>query len=126
MIEHAICIRCGAEKAHPYDRCGDCRFEPARDSDDIAESLYLSEFRFSEPDAIERWLGELEAIAERLRRRESYHVEPAELQRMRSVAVSLASQPASVAYKALLRYFLPALVLLALVWGMYVWLRLSR
>jgi hypothetical protein len=126
MVEHAICIRCGAEKAHPYDRCGDCRFAPARDSEDSARSLYLSEFRFSEPDAMERWLGELESVAERLRRGESYQFESAEVQRMRSIAVALASQPASVAYKALFRFFFPALVLLAVIWGLYLWLRLSR
>jgi predicted amidophosphoribosyltransferase len=126
MVEHAICIRCGAEKAHPYDRCGDCRFEPAPQSDDSARSLYFSEFRFSDRQAMGRWLEELEFIAERLQRGERYEFETAEVQRMYVVAEALASQPSSVAWRALFRFFAPALLFLALLWGFYLWLRLSR
>jgi len=126
MVEHAICIRCGAEKAAPCDRCGDCHFKPDRESDDMARSLYLSEFRYSDPNMMEGCLTELELVAQRLRRGESYDFESAEVQRMRSVAEKLASQPASAAYRALFRFLLPGLIFLALLWGAILLLRFLR
>lgn len=126
MIEHAICIRCGAEKAHPFDRCGDCHFEPTPDSDDAVRSLYFSEYRFSDPDAMERWLEELESIAPKVKQGAAYEFDSAELKRLHSVARALAAQPAAAANKALLRFFAPAIALLVVLFGLYLWLRLSR
>jgi len=126
MIEHAICIRCGAEKPHPTARCGSCSFKPARSSVDIARSFYLSEFRFSGPIEVEEWLVELDLIAAQLRRAEPYEYDPVELQRMQSLAQSPASRRASTAYKSLCRFLIPGLVVLIALITLYLWLLLAR
>jgi hypothetical protein len=126
MTEHAICIRCGAEKAHPASRCGACSFKPAHNSIDIARSFYLSEFRFSGPIEMEQWLVELDVIAAQLRRGEPYEYDSGELERMQSLAQSPASRRATVAYRALCRFLIPGLLTLISLVALYLWLRLAH
>lgn len=126
MTEHAICIRCGAGKAHPVSRCGACSFKPAHSSIDLARSFYLSEFRFSGPIEVERWLVELDLVAARLRRGEPYEYDSAELERMQSLAQSPASRRATLAYKSLCRFLIPGLLLLILLLALYLWLHLAK
>jgi hypothetical protein len=68
----------------------------------------------------------LNCISLRLQQGEAYQFDSTEVQRMHSVARALATQPSSVAYKVLFRFFAPALALLVVLWGIYLWFRLSR
>jgi len=126
MIEHAICIRCGADKSHPVSRCGACSFRPARSSIDLARSFYLSEFRFSAPIEIEKWLADLDLIAAQLRRGEPYEYDPAELERMNSFALSPASRRATIVYKAFCRFLIPGLLTLIFLVALFLWLKLAK
>jgi hypothetical protein len=101
-------------------------FKPARSSVDLARSFYFSEFRFAGPIEVEEWLAELDLIAAQLRRGEPYDYDPAELERMRSLAQSPASRRASLVYKSLCRFLIPGLVLLIALLTLFLWLWLAR
>jgi hypothetical protein len=122
MIEHAICIACGEEKAHPFDPCGACKLTPAPGEQQI-KSLYLSEYRYSDGEQMEKWLDELESIAAQLQRSQSFDYDPSELKRMAAVDARIRAIPPSAAWGALFRFFLPAIILLAALWGIVFVLR---
>jgi hypothetical protein len=125
MVEHAICFKCGEEKAHPYDRCGCCKLTPIKEEEKM-KSLYLSEYRFSDGDRMEKWLEELESVTPRLQRSEPLDYDLEELKRMAVVDAELKAVPASAAWKALFRFFLPGIILLTVLWGIIIFLRLSK
>jgi hypothetical protein len=85
----------------------------------------LSEFRFSAPIEVERWLLKLEMIAAQLRRGEPYEYERAELERMQVLAQSPGSRRATTAYRSLCRFLVPGLVLLIVLIVLYLWMRLA-
>lgn len=125
MVEHALCIKCGEEKAHPYDRCGCCKLTPATEEEKM-KSIYLSEYRYSDGDQMEKWLEELESVARRLQRSEPFDYDSKELKRLAVVEAALKAVPASAAWKALFRFFLPGIILLTVLWGIIIFLKLSK
>jgi len=123
MVEHAICIKCGEEKNFPVDRCGSCRFIP-RAVDEKRKSYYLSEYRFSDAEHMQRWLEDLEAIAARLKKSEPFAYDAGELDRMDAVEAAVIAEGKS--WRPMFRYFLLPAVLLVVLWGAVLLLKLSK
>jgi hypothetical protein len=109
----SICIKCGAKKYLPWQRCKHCKFDPSGDEDALVRSVYLSTGRFEEPDDQTSYIPELSRLAGIIQSGLPIEFDAAELSRLSSQQRNFVSVPWSAAWGAIFRFFLPALLLIA-------------
>ncbi len=108
----AICLRCAAEKPRPWTTCGGCGFDPRIDDVSLIKSVYLSVERFDDADRRKTYQLELTALAESIRRGDRIAFDEADLPRLRRQKDLVESVPSSAVWSAVVRLFLPAVVVL--------------
>ena len=111
-MAEAICTRCGEEKSAPWERCTRCNLDPTLDVEILTKSVYLSAGRFSDATDQARYRLELDAMKEPIHAGEAVAFAPAELARLKAQLATLKSTEPSTAWMALIRLFLPAVMLL--------------
>jgi hypothetical protein len=94
--------------------------------DDLVKSVYLSLGRIDDPERRKEYERELERVAEGIKNGEQPAFDSAELERLRKQKAIIESVPASSVWKAVLRFFLPGVGLLALLWVVVLALRSLR
>jgi hypothetical protein len=107
----SICIRCGAAKKLPWNKCRRCSFLPK--DDDLVKSVYCSIGRFDEPDDAADYEKELEEMSSALARGEPIVYDEAELERLREQRRLVGSVRGPDLLLALFRIFLPAILFIA-------------
>lgn len=117
-MAEAVCIRCGARKSAPWRVCDRCGYDPTIDDDALLKSVYLSAGRFSEPDKKKRYRSELDRIAVSIEQGKQPTFDEVELLRLKAQKALVGSVPTSVVWRAVLRFFLPAIGLLILLFGL--------
>ena len=117
----AICLKCGASKKLPWQKCRECGFAP--EGEDLVRSVYLSVGRYRDVQVQERYTQDLTQIRAQIRNGQAVEFDEAELDRLRKERVKLESVPAHAVWMALLRFFLPALLFLGLLFAFAAWLR---
>ena len=125
-MAEAVCIRCGNRKPAPWGACTKCHYDPTADSEALIKSVYLSAGRFSEPDRKTRYRAELEKVAAAMEQGHQPTFEEAELIRLKAQKDFVERTTPSAAWRAVLRFFLPAIVLLTLLYGVAYLLRNLR
>jgi hypothetical protein len=113
----AICIRCGQYKAAPSRTCGRCHLDPSSDDELLVRSAYFSVERFEKPSDREAYCRELEKIAESLKAGEPGTADERELERLRAQLRLVREVGWRNVLGALARIFLPAMVVLAALYG---------
>jgi hypothetical protein len=124
LSPRALCMRCGVAKKSPYAQCPACGFEPRNDAD-LVKSVYLSVGRFEDGDDQARYATQLIDLSSALRAGGSVEYVSSELSRLSQQLTQVRSVSPSAAWGTVARLFLPALLFLALLWGV-VWLLRSR
>jgi len=122
VAKQAVCIRCGAWKRWPPERCRDCGFEPSEERD-LSKSLYLSKARpenADEPTDIEALLEQASAT---LRSGGTVQYDADELQRLSERLRDFRSVSSRQVWATLLRFFLPGILFLAALFGLLYLLR---
>lgn len=125
MAKQAVCIRCGAWKRWPPEKCRRCGFEPSDDVD-LSKSLYLSKARFDDADERADLGPFLEEASATLRAGGTVQYDPAELQRLSERLSDFRSVSSRQVWGAVFRFFLPGILLLAALFGLLYLLRSGR
>jgi len=124
-MARSICIICGHEKKAPWQKCHECGFTP---EDEVAfvKSVFLSTARFSDEDEAdqERYAKELDVLGKRIQQGERITYDEKELDRLREERELYRSVPLSAVYGALFRFFLPGILLVAVLFAMLYVFRL--
>lgn len=107
---NAVCPRCGTSKNRPWKKCSTCGLDPAQDEEWLVKSVYLSVERFEDGDDRRRYGIELEELAVRMRAGEKPDFDPAVLKKLRKQKRLVERVPASAAWGAVFRLFLPAII----------------
>jgi hypothetical protein len=121
-VADAICIFCGASKRRPADRCKECDGDPTTDVESLVKSVYLSTGRFESEDAQSQYSIELDDIGARLRRGIRVQYDANELKRLDEQRHAVQSVTRSQVWSAVLRFFLPGIIGLVLLWLLNVFL----
>ncbi|HVU01153.1 MAG TPA: hypothetical protein VHE30_05350 [Polyangiaceae bacterium] len=121
-MANAICIQCGSRKRAASHRCRNCGFQPG-DDEALLRSVYLSIGRYEEPDAQERYAHELDEVGQQVRSGAPPEFDSTELNRLREQLRAVRSISWFAVLNTLLRIFFPAMLLLALLFGLVFALR---
>ncbi len=122
----AICISCGNHKEEPWRKCEQCGYDPSEDEDAMLRSVYLSSARFEEAGDKRRYELELDQVACMIARGEMLPFDDAELNRLRIEKRAVDAVPSRRVWCALARLFIPAMMLLGLLWLIWLTLRSLR
>jgi hypothetical protein len=122
-MSEAICVRCGAWKRQPWHPCRRCKFDPTRDREALVRSVYLSAGRFDSLPERRAYRETLRRMATDIEAGASPSFDETELQRLRTQRDLLRSIPTSAVYATLLRLFLPAILFLAALYGLVLFLK---
>jgi len=113
----AICIQCGETKKAAYQKCNACGFDPAQREEDLVKSVYLSVGRYEDEEDRQRYLEELRLMGRTLREGdEMIEYDPLELNRLEKQRRVIDAIPTSAPWGAVLRFLLPGIILLAILW----------
>ena len=104
----AICIKCGARKSNPYEKCPDCAFDPQHDREDLVKSVYLSLGRFDSQIDKEKYDDQLSCYSARLRSGLSVEYDQAEIERLDMQLTEVEALDDKSILNYLLRVFFPA------------------
>jgi hypothetical protein len=119
----AICTQCGTFKDAPWAKCARCGFTP--EGEDLVKAAYCSVWRFSDdPDEEVAYEDELSRMSEAIQAGQGIIFDDAELQRLREVIDFLEAGSPGV-WKTFLRFLLPALIFLTLLYSIVAWLERS-
>lgn len=113
MRVNAICLKCGDWKSNPLDRCSSCGFVPHPGSDDEVKSVYLSVGRFEDEDERNQYKSELGKIRDSIRSGKAISFDENEMVRLKEQRHFIRSTSPASAWKAVLKLFLPAVLILA-------------
>jgi hypothetical protein len=119
----AICIRCGNEKREPWWKCRRCGLDPMKDEETLVKSVYLSTGRYEDGNDQIRYETELLQVAEAIKNGENVGYEEGDLARLRKEK-SLVEQFSP--WRAVLRFFLPAILFIGGLITVYLALRYMR
>lgn len=107
-------MQCGNKKATPWEACPKCGFDPTTNEDALVKSVFLSVGRFSKASAKARYRKALDGISATIERGEAPPFEEGELMRLKRQKALVERVPASMAWEAVVRLFLPAIGIIAL------------
>jgi hypothetical protein len=92
----------------------------------MAKSIYLSTGRYAGLDEPEGWRSELAHLQRSLKSGQKVTYDEVELARIAATKEKLQHAPPSVAWNAVLRFFMPGVLLLAVIWLLVWFLRTLR
>lgn len=124
MMASAICIKCGTEKTAPWKKCQNCRFDPSKNEDDLVKSVYLSSGRYEDQEKQKKYMHELDNIGELIKNGQSPSFDSDDLERLREQKHDVESISLLTVFKTLFRLFLPAIIFLAILYGLLLFLKL--
>ena len=112
----AICINCGATKRRGGDSCRECGFDPQKDETTLAKSIYLSSERAVVGNAPPDWEGELAVVQAAIQAGRKPAFDSDEIERI--IISNRAAREVSLraVWLTVLRFFLPALLLIGAIW----------
>ncbi|MDP2007244.1 MAG: hypothetical protein Q8K45_16330 [Rubrivivax sp.] len=116
----AVCIRCGNIKRGPTAKCAVCRFQPL-DVEDKARSLILSTAYEIDGEYRGKTKEELQAIAAAIAKGHPYAFDDAEVRSVVGYAVRVLAVPAKRLAIDGLRWLLPPILVLAVVYFALFW-----
>lgn len=122
-MKEAVCIQCGAWKRHPARACRRCGLDPRRDGETLVKSVYLSTGRFDAPEDRAAYREELKRASSELAAGTPVQFDERELERLRHERAAVNQVPLRAVYGALGRLFLPAVLFLAVLYGLIFLLR---
>jgi hypothetical protein len=101
--------------------CRHCGFNPRTSDIDVAKSIYLSAGRFAGAEEPPNWEFQLQQLQTELRNGGTIHYDDRELRRILVTKTALRQVRWSEPWTAILRFLLPGLIVVAVVW-LLVWL----
>ncbi|TWT34729.1 hypothetical protein [Blastopirellula retiformator] len=119
----AICIKCGAKKSFPYNKCGECAFDPQLAREDLVKSVCLSSGRYGSQFEKEKYDDELNSYSAQLRSGLSVEYDQEEIERLDMQLTEVEELDDKPIFKYLLRVFLPGILLLLFLIGVLVVLK---
>lgn len=125
-MAEAICLRCGAAKSRPWQKCRRCGFSPEADQDCLVKSVYLSVARFDDSARAAEYEAVLDVVGKRIRAGHEPEFDLAELDRLAKQREVVESVPMSAVWGALFRFFLPGLGVLIVLVLIALYLRTLR
>jgi predicted ATP-dependent serine protease len=116
----AVCIRCGNIKRNPSGQCAVCHFQP-REAEDKARSLILSTAYEIDGEYRGKTKDELQAIAASIKKGQQYSFEDSEIRSVVEYADRVLAVPAKRLAIDGLRWLLPPILVLAMVYFALLW-----
>ncbi len=116
----AVCIRCGNIKRNPAAKCAVCHFQP-QDAEDKARSLILSTAYEIDGEYRGKTKEELQAIAAAIANGRPYTFDGAEVRSVVEYAERVLAVPAKQLAIDGLRWLLPPILVLAVVYFVLFW-----
>ena|SRR6266436_5413135 len=113
-VSLAICIRCGALKKSPIQKCPSCGFQPQTD-EDKAKSLILSLNYEIDGEYRGKTKEELLAIAQQIRDGKPYEFDPQEVAAVIEYAKRVQAIPRRILLSDLLKWIGPVVLILIVV-----------
>jgi len=112
-MELSICINCGEKKPAPWKSCKACGHDPRIQEEDLVKSVYLSTGRFEDGNEKADYVSVLQALAQTLKEGKQVTYDQDDMDRLSRQRAAIEDVDSKTVWGAVFRFFLPALVLIA-------------